>query len=154
MRNAALFFFSSLLLFFSQHLVLIIPHLPHSLLASILIYVYIIPPSSFLLPSSSLPPSFLLPQRIAPQSLLVSNIAGERMVMVPNYPLNRPKQKICPFTCDLVQMRQISVFGSYIYPVHVGGSFTLFPTLASTFYWIALQVGKGDDGRMGVCVCV
>jgi hypothetical protein len=84
----------------------------------------------------------------------VSNIAGERMVMVPNYPLNRPKQKICPFTCDLVQMRQISVFGSYIYPVHVGGSFTLFPTLASTFYWIALQVGKGDDGRMGVCVCV
>ena len=69
------------------------------------------------------------------------------MVMIPNYPLNRPKQKICPFTCDLVQMRQVSVFGSYIYPVHVGGSFTLFPTLASTFYWIALQVGKEKDGK-------
>jgi hypothetical protein len=92
------------------------------------------------------------PQLLActPFSLVLRNTQGDYFILLPTYPVIRPKIKACPFTSRLVPDRsnldwqRICATRHFIYPVHDSGKFIKFPSWASSVHFTKFAMMRRD----------
>eukprot|EP00467_Chlorarachnion_reptans_P010822 CAMPEP_0114525784 /NCGR_PEP_ID=MMETSP0109-20121206/22631_1 /TAXON_ID=29199 /ORGANISM="Chlorarachnion reptans, Strain CCCM449" /LENGTH=5518 /DNA_ID=CAMNT_0001707433 /DNA_START=63 /DNA_END=16619 /DNA_ORIENTATION=+ len=84
-----------------------------------------------------------------PHAIVLNNTRGEFFLMIPNYGIQRPKIKQCPFSTDLVLLRgkewaeQVKT-RYYVYPIHLSGTFVLSQSLSASLYLLILRLMARD----------